>query len=87
MLVAGFAFGGVGGKLGLGRAQQPDLGGDLGGQASEVDSGVAVVQLQGGLRGVEPLAGPVGAWWPWEALAITWVSSACPTPVRARGSA
>jgi hypothetical protein len=34
----GLALGGVGGELGAGDAQQPDLGGDFGGQAGEVHS-------------------------------------------------
>jgi hypothetical protein len=59
--VAGFAFGGVGGQFSLGRAQQPDLGADLGGQAGEVHGWVAVVQLQRSPGGVQPLAGAVGA--------------------------
>jgi hypothetical protein len=42
----------MGGKLSLGRAQQPDLGGDLGGQAGQAGGGMAVVQLQRGLGGV-----------------------------------
>jgi hypothetical protein len=58
--VAGFALGGVGGELGLGSAQQPDLGGDFGRQASEAGGGVADVKPGGGVRGVHPLAGALG---------------------------
>ena len=61
LAVAAFAFGGVGGQPGADGAQQPDLGGDLGGEAGEVDGGVAAVELQGGAGGLEPLAGASGA--------------------------
>jgi hypothetical protein len=52
LAVAAFAFGGMDGELGADGAQQPDLGGDLGGQASEVGGGVAAVELQRGAGGV-----------------------------------
>ncbi len=55
------AFAGVTGELGLGGAQQPDLGGDLGGQVRERDRGVAGVEVDRRLRGGNPLAGPLGA--------------------------
>jgi hypothetical protein len=55
--VAGLSPGGVGGQLGLGGAQQPDLGGDLGGQVLEGDGGVVAVQLDRGLGDLEPLGG------------------------------
>jgi len=51
----------VGGQLGLGGAQQPDLGGDLGGQFLPGDGGVVAVQLERGVGGGQPLGGPVGA--------------------------
>ena len=44
--VGGFAFGGVGGELGLDGTQQADLGGDLGGQVGEGDGWVAGVELE-----------------------------------------
>jgi hypothetical protein len=56
-----FALPGVGGEFGLGGAQQPDLGGDLSGQAGEAGGGVAVVEVQRGPGGIEPLACPPGA--------------------------
>jgi hypothetical protein len=55
-LVAGFALGGVDGELGLGGAQQPHFGRDFGGQADEVDGGVAVVERERRL-GVPDIAG------------------------------
>jgi hypothetical protein len=51
----------VGGQLGLGGAQQPDLAVDLGGQILEGDGGVVAVQLEGGVGGGQPLLGPLGA--------------------------
>jgi hypothetical protein len=43
-----FAGGSVGGEFGLDGAQQPDLGGDLGGQFLIRDGRVAVVELDAG---------------------------------------
>ena len=60
-LVAGLALGSVGGELGAGGAQQADLSRDLGGQAGEVHSRVAGIQVQRGLGSVEPLAGTLGS--------------------------
>ena len=51
----------MGGQLGLGGAQQPDLAGDLGGQILEGDGGVIAVQLQGGVGGGQPLLSSLGA--------------------------
>ena len=59
--VAGLAFGGVDGELGLDGAQQADLGGDLGGQVGERDGGVAGVELERRLGGGDPLGGPLDA--------------------------
>jgi hypothetical protein len=58
----------VAGQLGLGGAQQPHLGGDLGGQISEGDRGVIAVQLQGGVGGGTPLLGPGGSLMPGRCL-------------------
>ena len=49
------------GELGADGAQQPNLSGNLGGQADEVDGGVAAVELQRGAGGTQPLAGAGGA--------------------------
>ena len=49
------------GQLGLDGAQQPDLGGDLGGQIDERGRGVAAVEVQRGSGGVDPLLRPVAA--------------------------
>jgi hypothetical protein len=57
LLVVALAVGGVGGEFCLDGAQQPDLGGDLGGQAGEVDGGVAGVEVKRCPGGIEPLAG------------------------------
>ena len=54
------AVGGVGGEFGGDGAQQPDLGGDLGGQAGEIGGGVPVVEFQRCPGGIEPLAGAFG---------------------------
>ena len=51
----------MGGELGLDGAQQPDLGGDLGGEVGERDRGVTGVELDGGFGCGDPLGGPVGA--------------------------
>jgi hypothetical protein len=51
----------VGGQLGLGGAQQVDLGVDLGSQLLPGDGGVVAVQLQRGVGGGQPLGGPLGA--------------------------
>ena len=45
LAIAAFAFGGVDGESGADGAQQSDLSGNLGGQAGEVDGGVAAVEL------------------------------------------
>jgi hypothetical protein len=59
--VAGLPLVGVGGQLGLGGAQQADLGLDFGGQVLEGDCGVVAVELEGGAGGGQPLGGPLGA--------------------------
>jgi hypothetical protein len=51
----------VGGQLGLGGAQQPDLAGDLGGQILPGDGGVIAVQLECGTGGGQPLLSSLGA--------------------------
>jgi hypothetical protein len=45
-------------QLGLGGGKQPELGGDLGGQILQGDSGVVGVQLECGAGGAKPLGGP-----------------------------
>ena len=65
--VAGFAVLGMTDELGLHGAQQPDLGGDLSGQIGERRCGVAGVEGQRGVGGVDPLLGPVLPWWLCEA--------------------
>ena len=88
-LVVALAFGGVGGELGLDGAQQPDLGGDLGGQAGEGNRGVAGVELAARRWAASShWRARAAPWWPCEALAISAVSSASrPSLTRARGSA
>ena len=86
--VAGLAFGGVGGELGLDGAQQADLGGDLGGQVGERDRRVAGVELErrlGGGRSTRRPGRRLGG--SLEALAITAVSRLTPSLSRAFGSA
>ena len=51
----------MGGQLGLDGAQQPDLGGDLGGQFGIRHRRVAAIELDGGARGGAPLGRPLGA--------------------------
>jgi hypothetical protein len=53
------AGGGVGGQFGLDGAQQPDLGGDLGGQFGERHRRVVPVKLGGCGCGIAPLPGAV----------------------------
>ena len=50
----------MGGELGLNGTQQPDLGGDLGGQVGEGDGWVAVVEGERCLCCGDPLGGPLG---------------------------
>jgi len=51
----------VGGEFGLEHLQYADFGGDLGGQAGEVDGGVAGIKIEGRLGCVQLLAGALGA--------------------------
>ena len=59
--VADLPLGSVAVQLDLDGAQQPDLGGDLGGQILEGDGRMLAVQLQRGLGGGQPLGGAGGA--------------------------
>jgi hypothetical protein len=58
-----FAGGGVHRQLGLDRAQQPDLGDDLGGQLGERHGRMITVELDGGCGGggSPPLTSPLGS--------------------------
>jgi hypothetical protein len=87
LLVVGLALGGVGGKFGGDSAQQPRFGGDFGGQASEVDGGVAGVKLQRGLGSIQPLAGAFGVLVAAGGLVMTAASRVAPSLSKARGSA
>jgi len=48
-------------ELGVDGTQQPDLGGDLGGQIGERDRRVIAVELDRGLGSGQPLPGPCPA--------------------------
>lgn len=58
---AALALDGVGGELGLDGSQQPDLGGDLGGEVGERDRRMVGVELDRCLGGGQPCGGPLRA--------------------------
>ena len=77
----------MGVAFGLGRAQQPGLGGDLGGQVGVGHGRVLAVELDRGRRGGQPLPGRAGPSRLREASAITAASAGWPAASSARGSA
>jgi hypothetical protein len=82
--VAVLPLGGVAGQLGLGKAQQPDLGLDLG-QISEGDGGWSGYSSAAARAAASHWVARWAPWWPPEALAISRASRAGPAASRRGG--
>ena len=77
----------MGGELGFDGPEKPDLGGHLGRQVGEGDTGVLAIELECCVGCGQPLFGAVALWWPCEAAAMTRVRRALPALTRSWGSA